>query len=251
MLIKRKEIKMQGGTRLVRFFSDALCTITAEAKNSATIVEKKIGGTVVTGNTHTITGIETSSVAFSAKDSRGYETSVSVALDLIPYVKLTNNPVGQRTDPTSGNAVLKVSGNYYNGSFGASENALSIRYGYAAAGSAIEEYMEVDAGNITLDGNTYSAEISLSGLDYESAFTFDVIVSDLLDSVTKTANVNKGISIFDFGEKDFKFNVPVCVSGSSVGDTPPDDALPYQVFFQKKSDGTYAVKIYNGSECIV
>ena len=115
-------------SKLVRYCSTALCTISAAAKNSATISQKKIGGAIVSGNTKNLAEIETDSVEFYAKDSRGYDTGAVVSFELIPYVKLTSNPTGRRTDPTSGNAVLSLKGNFFNGSFGAVRNTLTAKY---------------------------------------------------------------------------------------------------------------------------
>ena len=127
-------------SKLVRYYSTALCTITATAKNSATISDKKIGGTSVSGTTRSISKVEQNTVSFYAKDSRGYEATANVGFTLIPYVLLTNNSSGQRTDPTSGNAKLTIKGDFFNGSFGAVENALSVKYRIAQAGGSYGSY---------------------------------------------------------------------------------------------------------------
>ena len=56
--------------------------------------------------------------------------------------------------------------------------------------------------------------MSLSGLDYTQSFTYEVIVSDKLLSVPKTLTIPKGIPVFDWGENDFAFNVPVKIDGT-------------------------------------
>lgn len=189
-------------SKLVRYQSTALCTITAAAKNSASIVQKKIGGTVVTGSTRTIEKVELESIVFYAKDSRGYTAqTVPDTYTVIPYVDLTANVTAKRTDPTSGNAQLSVSGKWFNGSFGAVDNGLTVS-------------CSVNGGDpVTLEpvaeGNTYTAAAELTGLDYLSAHTIQVTVTDAVQTVTKTVTVNKGIPVFDWGESDFQFHVPV------------------------------------------
>lgn len=186
---------------LVRYYSTALAAITASAKNSAAIAAKYIGGVDVTADSREIPDVESGNVIFSAMDSRGYSASITVARTLIPYIKLTNNAVVQRTDPTSGNAVLTLSGDYYNGSFGAADNALTASY-------------VVDGGDLvavvpTVEGNKYTASVDLSGLDYNAEHSVEVTVSDKLATVTKRLTVRRGIPIFDWGENDFAFHVPV------------------------------------------
>ena len=198
-------------SRMVRYYSTALCTITATAKNSASITDKKIGGTAVSGNTRSIQNVEQNTVYFYAKDSRGYEATANVGFTLIPYVLLTNNSSGQRTDPTSGNAKLAIKGDFYNGSFGAVDNALSVKYRIAPAGGSYGDYVDVTP---TTTGDSYSATVQLSGLDYESEYTIQIVAADKLASVTKTVTIRRGIPVFDWGENGFAFHVPVYMGGN-------------------------------------
>ena len=190
------------------YYSTALCTITATAKNSATISDKTIAGSAVSGNTRSIPGVWFDSVSFTAKDSRGYSTSITVSSTMVPYVKLTNNATGTRTEPTSGNAMLNLKGDYYNGSFGAVSNTLEIKYRIAGG-----EYISVTP---TISSNTYSASIPLTGLDYTQAYNYEVVVSDKLASVSKPVTIGKGVPVFDWGETDMNINVPLTVPFMTV-----------------------------------
>lgn len=198
-------------SKLVRYYSTALCTITATAKNSATISDKKIGGAVVSGNTRSISKVEKNTVSFYAKDSRGYEATANVGFTLIPYVLLTNNSSGQRTDPTSGNAKLTIKGDFYNGSFGAVDNALTIKYRIAESGGSYGSYISVTP---SVNGNAYTASVALSGLDYESKYNIQIVAADKLASVTKTVEIRRGIPVYDWGKNDFAFHMPVYVGGN-------------------------------------
>lgn len=188
-------------SKLVRYYSTALCTITATAKNSATISDKTIAGSAVSGNTRSIPGVWFDSVSFTAKDSRGYSTSVTVSSTMVPYVKLTNNATGTRTDPTSGNATLNLKGNYYNGSFGSVNNTLEIKYRIAGG-----EYVSVTP---TISSNAYTATIPLTGLDYTQTYNYEVVVSDKLASISKPVTIGKGVPVFDWGESDMNIHVPL------------------------------------------
>lgn len=198
-------------SKLVRYYSTALCTITAKAKNSASITDKKIGGAAVSGDTRSIQNVEQNTVSFYAKDSRGYEATANVGFTLIPYVLLTNNSSGQRTDPTSGNAKLTIKGDFYSGSFGAVDNALSVKYRIAPAGGSYGDYVDVTP---TTTGDSYSATVPLSGLDYEMKYNIQIVAADKLASVAKTIEIRRGIPIYDWGKNDFAFHVPVYVVGN-------------------------------------
>lgn len=239
-------IRLTGNkNKLIRYMSNALCTITAKAKNSATIETKKIGGTAVTGNTRTINSIEASSVSFVATDSRGYSTTKRVTLSLVEYIKLTVNVQLQRTDPTSGNAILTIWGDYFNGSFGAVENNLTIRFRLKKSSGSYGNYQDVTA---VLDGNSYSAEIALSGLDYESAYTVSVTATDSIMNGSKEATVSQGIPVFDWGENDFRFNLALLFTTNSYGNTLPTENLKKgQIFFLKNSGDGFTIRIYNGT----
>lgn len=211
-------------SKLVRYYSTALCTITATAKNSASITDKKIGGAVVSGNTRSIQNVEQNTVSFYAKDSRGYEATANVGFTLIPYVLLTNNSSGQRTDPTSGNAKLAIKGDFYNGSFGAVDNALTIKYRIAESGGSYGSYISVTP---TVNGNAYTASVSLSGLDYDSKYNIQIVAADKLASVAKTIVIRRGIPIYDWGKHDFAFHVPVYVGGNLLASKRSISATSY------------------------
>lgn len=230
--------------KLVKYFSDALCTIDAVAKNGSAINTKRIGGVAVSENARTINDVETGSVQFSATDSRGYSTSVTVNAELINYIKLTVNAQLNRTDPTSGNAKLVVRGNYFNGSFGAVSNTLICRYRIARAGSSYGSWINVTP---TISGNSYNFSVNLSGLDYQYSYSVQVQCYDKLITLSPVATVGQGIPVVDWGSKDFRFNVPFLIPASCYGSALPGDGKMGQVFFLRNNDGTYSIRIYNGT----
>lgn len=191
---------------MVRYFSEASCAITAEARKSATVSEKKIGGTVVTGEELTISGIAADSVAFYVKDSRGYTATAKVGFTLIPYVRLTNNAAASRVDATTGVSKLTVKGNYFNGSFGAYQNALHIQYSVDGG-----DYVDAEA---IITNNQYEVNIDIPDLDYRVSHMLSVVVSDLLDSVQNEIKIGKSVPFFYWGLDDrgkdiFVFNAEV------------------------------------------
>ena len=187
---------------LVQGISTAQCTVEAEARKGATISALYINGVKIESASHTIAGIATATITFRVVDSRGYSAEYTVpGLSLIPYIPLSFNVSARRTDPTSGNAVLSAQGKWYNGSFGATDNALTAVY-RVAGGDWVQAAAEVSEGNITVS-------VALTGLDYQQSHVIDLQLSDALQTVTKTVTISKGIPVFDWGENDFAFHVPV------------------------------------------
>lgn len=229
--------------RLIRYVSTARCVLVATAKNGASIASKKIFGVPVSGTTLDIPNVETGTFVFEATDSRGFTSTVTVTLPLVEYVKLSLNVQLKRTDATSGHAVLTIWGNYFQGSFGAVSNAHSVLYRVARSGDAFGDYIAAD---VLYDENTYSVSIPLSELHYESAYSAQVVVADSIDTLEKTAAVGRGIPIFDFGEQDFRFNVPLLFNEQSFGSTYPENPRKGQLFFAKNDGDGYTVRIFNG-----
>ena len=192
-------------SKLIKYFSSVKATISASTNNSATIVSKTINGSDVTSE-KIFENCEISSFIFYAKDSRDYSNSATVKPDIIQYIKLTNNASVARVSPTGDTINLSMSGNYFNGNFGANENTLTCKYRYCISGGTLGDYHTVTA---TKSGNSYSYSVALSGFDYKNSYTIEVVVSDALMAVSKSITLLKGTPVFDWGENDFNFNVPV------------------------------------------
>lgn len=195
---------------LVRYASNTRCTINATAQNSASIALKTIGGVEVTGDNLTMEATQTDAVLFACRDSRGYEASVEVKKTMVPYIPLSASMSAARTDPTSGNVKLVVSGICFNGSFGDADNSLTV-----LCSVNNNDAIAVEA---LFDGNEYTAQTTLTGLDYQRSHTVSVTVADKLQTVTKSVKVGKGIPVFDWDEDDFQFHVPVSLEGNKLMD---------------------------------
>lgn len=189
---------------LIRYYSRVLCTVTAEARNGASIVSKSINGSEVE-NSLEIPNAETGTFVLSAIDSRGYPASVTVSKTLIPYFGRTVKAAIQRTDPTGGEALLSVSGEFYPGSLGAADNALQVSY-ELTPGEAVQV-------PVTVTGEDYQGSILVSGLDYTRSYHIPVTAADKLGGETQTVTVKPGIPVFHWGQKDFAFHVPVYYLG--------------------------------------
>ncbi len=186
---------------LIRYESTPRCEITAAAQKGASLVSQTVNGAGQTEFPQTETGAFTAVVT----DSRGYSASAVVEKTLIPYVRLTANPTLRRLAPTDSNVELTITGDCYGGSFGAQENRIQVQYRIDSGA-----YQAVDP---TVTGNGYQVTAVLSDLDYTKTHTLTVQVTDCLDTVTKKLPIQRGIPVFDWGEADFNFHVPVSVNG--------------------------------------
>lgn len=187
---------------LVRYASSARCTLAARGVNSARILSKQIGG--AEGDMRIYEQVETDTFTALVTDSRGYSTQVQKQLPMVPYIQLTVNATAKRVDPTSGKAELTVWGNYFDGSFGARENQLSL-------------ICQVGNRQITLaptvGEDSYRAQILIEDLDYTATHFLTVTGEDGIMQKETVVMVKPGIPVFDWGEKDFAFHVPVYANG--------------------------------------
>ena len=202
---------------LIIYFSDAAITTGAAARNSATLVSQKVtcGSKSITTSSGTIEDVESGTFTFTATDSRGYSTTQTVTKDIINYISPTCN-LNISNPTTDGSLSFTITGNYYNGSFGAVNNTLSVSYKYKAGNGNYSDNIEVT--NITLNNNTYTANISLTGLDYKETYTFQALTIDKIKSANSAEKVIKTTPVFSWSNDDFEFNVPVKFSGKALFD---------------------------------
>lgn len=189
-------------TVLVPYASQMLCTVTSKAKNGTTIVRQTIAGQEVSDGRLLLTDPQTEKILFSAEDARGYISYSTVELARIPYQKPSFDVQAVRTDPVSGKALLTVSGQCFAGSFGQAENTLSASYSTDGV-----TFTPIDS--LMIQDNQFAFSVSLENMDYASVYVITVRVWDRLFSVEKQAVLKKTLPVFDWGEEDFAFHVPV------------------------------------------
>ena len=221
--------------KLIKYYSQAQFTVTGSAKNSATVkslTSTYNGNTASKANTTSWTDHYSNAVqasyAFGVVDSRGYSNSVTVTKTLIDYVKITcalsvSNPTA------SGNCTLTITGNYFNGSFGSTSNTLTVQYK-----KNDESWTNATA---TKNGNTYTATVSLTGLDYTQTFTFQARATDKLATVTTATKKVKSTPIFDWGSSSFHVHVPLYIKGGNSLQCESPDASKTFSMACTNSDG--------------
>lgn len=206
---------------LVKYSSNAGVTLTAQAKDGASIASYKTlcaDGKTLEGASGKIDNVRSGEFTCSVTDSRGFVTSRRVSLAMIDYIRVTCNMAVQPVNGSTGVATLTLTGNCFDGSFGAVQNTLMLEYRYKKGSGAFSEWQITPT--VTPIDNKYSAVIEVPDLDYTQAYTFQARASDLLDSMATPEKRVKTVPVFHWGEEDFVFNVPVTIPsfGGDISD---------------------------------
>lgn len=202
-----KALTGDASNKIIKGYNHISASMTTAALKGATITSQSIkcGDSTINSNSGNFANVETATFVFTVKDSRGNVTTKTVTKTLINYIKLTCNMTAN--NPTAdGKMSLKLNGNYFNGSFGATNNTLTVQYRYKENDGAYGNWINATP---TLSGNTYSATVNLTGLNYQSAYTFQARAIDKISTggVNTAEKRVKSIPVFDWGENDFQFNV--------------------------------------------
>lgn len=201
-------------SKFIKYYSNASVATGAKARNSATLKSQKItcGAKSISSASGTINAVESGSFTFSATDSRGYPTTQTVNKTLIEYIKLTCS-LNAGAPTTDGVATLKISGNYWDGTFGALANTLTVQYRYKTQGESYGSWTTVSA---TKSNNTYNATATISGLDYRTTYVFQARAVDKLATVNTDEQARRTTPIFDWSKNDFNVNGDFTVNGETT-----------------------------------
>lgn len=193
-------------------------------------------------------------LTFSATDSRGSSSNLTKTVRVVPYIYPIINAEFIRTDETTGGISLSISeSSYYNGYFtvsGASDgvaaqNDFVLQYRYknssdTSFGEWVDIFRRTSTGTsytypdgLQFSSNTFStaSPIQMNNADgtpvdcaYNKSFVFEARIVDSAAAYTSDfSSIKPGAPVFDWGENDFNFNVPVTmpdltVAGKNLGD---------------------------------
>ena len=203
-------------SKFIKYYSNASVATGAQARNSATLKSQKItcGAKSLTSASGTINAVESGTFTFSATDSRGYTTTQTLNKTLIEYIKLTCS-LNAGAPTTAGVATLKISGNYWDGTFGKVANTLTVQYRYKAQGGTYGNWTAVSA---TKSNNTYSATATISGLNYQTTYVFQARAIDKLATINTDEQARRTTPIFDWSKNDFNVNGTLKVNNTNIFD---------------------------------
>jgi len=211
-----------GGTKFIRGHNSMSFSMTAEGQKGATISSYSVicGSKTANSASGTLTNIENDVVIFSATDSRGVTATKTIQLDAVDYVKLTCNQDVRMVleSENSAQVNINITGNFFNGSFGAKSNTLTLYVRHARNGEALGEWVDLSPLLYETNGNTYSLSPDVSGLDPSGTYIFQCKAVDALSEVVTNEYAVKFIPVFDWSKYDFNFNVPITIEGNPLVD---------------------------------
>ncbi|MBO5909904.1 MAG: hypothetical protein J6Q15_00185, partial [Clostridia bacterium] len=267
---------------LVRYVSTAYVEIGAEGRNYATIARQKVKNDTAIHEEYTndLVSISFGNVvspvfSFELEDSRGYITKpgrdLSATGRFVEYFHPTCN-IGNNKPDTHGNLTINCSGSWFNSSFGAVDNSITVEYRYKLEQdewkNTEDEWFPMA---VTVSGNSYDATASfmIPNFDYLAGYVYEARVKDKIFTTHSTEYNVKSAAIFSWSDQDFEFNVPVKFNagvegiegggGSGSGSTGDLSAYalksdnptvlpnPYELTINGQTyDGTRAVTIAGG-----
>lgn len=208
--------------KLVRYYSNANVTFGASAKKEATLTSLKMvnGGVTLTAD-GVVNGIETKVFDFTITDSRGNTARKTVSKDMVAYTKLTCNLVNATAELADDNTTTinyELSGNYFSGSFGKTNNSIKLYYRIKEGNGSWQQ--KPIAATPTVNNNKYTLNGAITGLDYTKTYTVEFMAQDALfyaygnyaKSEQKTLSTKP---VFDWSKEDFNFNVPISINGET------------------------------------
>ena len=109
---------------------------------------------------------------------------------------------------------LKISGNYFNGTFGAVKNTLKLEVRHTQNDGSMGAWVDLTSGLIPVfNGTTYELETTISGFSYSQSYVFQCRATDKLNTVITSQYTVRVLPVFDWSKEDFNFNVPVNING--------------------------------------
>lgn len=205
--------------KLIKFFSDAKATMVAQAQGGASIdldmFVIRNGNETGYGTTHTFNNVESNVFTFSAEDSNGNIGTAKVTASMVEYIKPTCNIAHNKPDAV-GNMTVVCSGNFFNNTFGAVTNTLTVQYRYKVYGGTFGDWYDM---NVTNNGNTYiaSASFTIPNFNQKQLYSFETRATDKLTTATSKVYSAKNLPLYHWGENDFVFEVPVTFKNGASG----------------------------------
>lgn len=156
---------------------------------------------------------------FGATDSRGLTSTFPVQKQVVNYVKPTcyQHLKAELAGETGATITLTIDGNYFNGSFGLAANELKLEVRHTQNDGTMGDWVDLTSGLIpTFNENTYSLTTTITGFSYSQSYTFQCRATDKLNVVQSAQYTVRVRPIFDWGEDDFNFNVPVNINAETL-----------------------------------
>ena len=205
-------------SKMIRYYNTIQVAVGAVAKKGATITSQSVtcGSKSIKTATGRLSNVDSNKFVFKATDSRGNTTTETITLPMVDYVPLTCNIDGgislDTVDGTKANITFTIKGNYFSGSFGVRSNALTLKYTLEdSSGGISQETLTIPSS--AFSGTSYNFTYTIPRkLDYKNSYVIKAEAEDLINDITSQSKTLKAVPVFDWGEDDFNFNVPVTLN---------------------------------------
>lgn len=205
---------------LVRYMSVAYCQSQAVARKGAYLETDTVrNGDVYADFSGMIENVRSNTFYFEAIDNRGHTTNDAVVFNglnnrnWIEYVKPTCSFNPGSID-ANGNLSVTIKGKYWGGNFGAASNRFILEYDISPVDGFSSGFVYFGEDGVVTptvdDDDNYTYTFTISGLEYNSGYNLIIRVSDELATATTISKVVVSANtLFDWGQSDFAFNIPV------------------------------------------
>lgn len=190
-------------TKLIKGHSNVKVNVVAEGQNQATIKAITVNNELAENGIITFDKITSNVFNIIITDSRGFQTTDIITLDMVDYIDITLNAIVSRNEPTDSKVKINYSGNCFKGSFGAVENSLNVQYRFKEKGQEFtNEDKWIDMTPTLNDNNTFQENnFIVEDVDYKKVYVFQVYAFDKLSKwpIIETI-VKRGKPIVHIGE---------------------------------------------------
>ena len=209
-------------TKIIKNASDLLFTITATAKNGATISSVKINDKNATLDSGSyklnLTDITTGTFNIVATDSRNLSTTQTLTKTLLDYIKISinSNWTIARASQVSSDLELNATIDCYSSTIDGNTNTPTVQYSIDN-----ENWTTISSSSYTFQDNKITiSNLTLNNVvNYKNIATFYLKTTDLLSSSQDNRQIAKGIETFSYGENDFQINGDLIVADED-GENP-------------------------------
>lgn len=223
---------------IIEGISDVQFNLSVQAYKGATITRYYVKNGNLIGQGYdvvTFNNVTNPNFTVYAIDSRGNVFEEKIQMGVCQYFHPTVN-IAAEPPKTDGTIKVSASGLYYNHSFGVYNNTIEFSHKYT---SNISEnnigWTAIEPETITFDDNRYTATFIIHVPNHADTYTIQFDIKDRFGPVYSNSVTVKSKPVFDWGQHDFSFNVPVTVKGDLMvtgqivkGDDPAMDYIVEQ-----------------------
>lgn len=188
---------------LVKGHSTPQCITNASAVKYATITGYKItnGSYILEADKNYMSNIQSGTTTFKVIDSRGNAATQTITNSFVDYIELSLN-ISATNITTAGATTLKVRGRFFDEYIGKTRNTLTITYCVSANGGSFDSWKNITP---TKEDNGYSANVPLTGFNYQNTYKIKVRAVDEFNDLTQEIDVMSK-PVFEWGKDVFCIN---------------------------------------------